>query len=328
MIDPDDELARRLSSLSPARTALDAVPDAAARRLRDEIMAGTPRRRPTRARVLVPAAAALVALVAVTLFVVLPATPIAPAPAAVAITPDPLKFTGSPTLAQVQAEAARLLQTRSGPSAPERTVRTVSWSLAIDADLKRAEVVPQVSTLIWQPDGSGSIRVVAGEPYWPAGADRRGASASPLAPGDVITDMTFDAGQYTTPVAEPPGDSAVDVAAMLRAYGVPEGATGADVVTGIVSALGEWTLTNAQHQQLISMLVNAEGVTSLGNSTDRVGRPVWGLEVTSSIHGTRDTLLISQQTGRIVGYETQAIAGSDLIPRGAIISYRIWDTNK
>lgn len=66
-------------------------------------------------------------------------------------------------------------------------------------------------------------------------------------------------------------------------------------------------------------------MTSLGKSTDRLGRPVWGLQVTSTSNGTRETVLVSQETGRVIGVEAEATAGSDLIPRGGVIHYRMWD---
>lgn len=263
------------------------------------------------------AALAVIAVAAVTFLV--PRTP------ASAVTPVPIVFTGGGTLTEIADAAAEALAESAGPAAPLRSSHTVMWGLAVDADAQRSEIVPQVTTLRWDEDLSGSFLAVAGEAYWPDGSAPAGEGSTSL-PGEVISEMEFAPGEYGTPVVALPGESREDVLALLTAFGLPESPMASDVVQAMTGAFDHWTLTNEQHAELLSILVETGGLTVLGLGTDRAGREVVGVEMKSIFPGVMDVVLISAETGRIVGVESKRVTPDGIVPAGAVISYRMWDT--
>jgi hypothetical protein len=317
----DDELTRRLRASNPARTPVHGRPDEAALVMRDKIM-GVPARSHPRAlpRVMWAAAAAIVVIAVAAVSFLLPHAP------AAAVTPAPIAFMSSETLTEVVGMAQRNLSRTEGPHTPARFARSESWGLSVDVDEQRSEIVPQVMTLEWNPDLSGRMVVVAGEPYWPAGSAPRSASTTTAQPGEVLSQMDFAAGQFGTPVIDPPGASREDMSAMLTAFGMPEAPTSSDVVQAMTGVFEQWTLTNEQHAQLLSILVDTGGITVLGSGTDRAGRAVVGLEMKSIFPGVMDLVLISAETGRIVGVESKRVTPDGIVRAGAVISYRMWGT--
>ncbi|HKP07757.1 MAG TPA: hypothetical protein VJU58_10945 [Microbacterium sp.] len=316
----DDELSRLLRASNPARTLLDARPDAAALAVRDRIMGSAKIARARAMPRLVYAAAAAMVVVAVAALAVF-----LPRGAAVAVTPVSISFTSGGTVSEVLSMAHSKLATSTGPQAPVRGSHTVMWGLSLDADEQRVEIVPQLATLTWNEDLSGAFRAVTGEPYWPAGTAPTDATSA-AKPGDVLSEMSFAAGEYGTPVVEVPGGSRSDVMALLSAFGLPENPTASDVVQALMSAFDHWTLTNEQHAQLLSILVDTGGLTVLGSGEDRAGREVVGVETKSIFPGVKDLVLISAGTGRIVGVESSRVTPDGIVPSGAVISYRLWDT--
>lgn len=319
-VDRDDDLARALAAADPARTPRDARPDAAALAMRDRIMGVAPAVRPrVLPRVLLSAAAAMavIAVAAVTFFV--------PRTAASAVTPVPIVFTGGGTMPEVVRMADAKLAAEPGILVPERSSHTVMWGLAVDADAQRSEIVPQVTTLEWNEDLSGSFLAVVGEPYWPEGTAPTG-DGDTAEPGTVTSEMVFAPGEYGTPVVSLPGGTREDVVALLTAFGLPESPTASEVVQSMTGAFDHWTLTNEQHAQLLAILVDTGGLTVLGTGVDRAGREVVGVEMKSIFPGVRDLVLISTDTGRIVGVESKRVTPDGIVPAGAVISYRLWDT--
>ena len=314
----DETLTRLLVEANPARTPPDAQPDAEIRRIRAQLMAPARVRRRARGARLAWGSA-LVAAAAAVAFVVGVLVPNGPA---VAVTPAPLIFADAGSAAQIVDRAATALSERQGPQTPTRTVETVSWSLAVDVDEQHMAVVPQFSRLTWNEDLSGHLTIIEGKPYWPS--DAPAGSVEAVIGDEVLVDSAFEPGQYTTPVVAPPGDSLEEVTAMLAAFGMPDDPTAGDVMIALYTALDQWTLTDEQQRQLLGYLVSRDGVEAVGSTTDRLGRAVDAIRVVAS-RGVSDTVLISQQTGRIVGIETQQLEGDGIIPAGAVVSYRLWD---
>lgn len=317
----DDALTRLLIDANPARTPRDAELDAAAIRMRERIIRTGPRpqhREPRRtARVAWASALTATAAAGVVVFGL-----VTPAGQAVAVTPEPLTFTVAGSTQQVVERATALLADGSGPADPQRSVESAIWALAVDVDEQQTAVVPQFSSLTWHEDLSGRLVTVAGESYWPGDASDESAEA---VPGDeVLFDLEMAPGEFGTPVVEPPGDSAADVLAMLTAYGMPADPDASQLVDSVVTALDQWTLTDAQHAVLLEMLDAEDGVSVLGESTDRLGRPVYALSVPASADGTDETVLISTESGRIVGVESEQGSADGIIPEGAVVMYDLW----
>lgn len=316
-------LERILTDADPAPTPRDAVPDARALATRDRIIRSHSPRKRRRART-VGWATGLTALAAST---ALAFAVLSPQGAAVAGTPAPLDFSGSNTIAKLVDDASATLTEVPGPVAPMRSVRTASWGFSVDVDEKTTTVVPQLSTLNWEPDGSGRMTIIAGVPYDPSDAVASNA-AEVTSSGEIVTDLVMDPGDFETPWTAVPGETRDDMVAMLRAFGMPEDPTAYDVESAMSWVLDQWTLTDAQHRELLQLLEEAGGADALGNSTDRLGRPVTGLRVQSPDGAVSDLVLVSRDTGRIVGVERTVLIADEVFPAGAIISYQMWDLDE
>lgn len=316
-------LERMLTDADPASTPRDASPDVRALATRDRILRTTraPRRR--RARTLGWAGG----LTAVAASAALAFAVFAPQGAAVAGTPSPLDFSGSSTVAQIVDEAGVALANSTGPSIPSRTVRTASWGFSVEVDTKTTTVVPQLSTLTWEPDGSGRMTIIAGVPYDPEDAAASNG-AEVTSSGEVVTDLIMGEGDFETPWKTVPGETGEDMVAMLRAFGMPEDPTAFEVETAMTTALDQWTLTDAQHEDLLVLLAETGGGEALGTTTDRLGRPVAGIRVLSPDEAVSDLILVSRETGRIVGIERTVLKDDGVFSAGAIISYRMWDLDE
>ncbi|MDQ0725236.1 hypothetical protein [Microbacterium sp. W4I20] len=317
-------LERALIDADPARTPRDAAPDARAMAMRDRIIrtSSAPKRHRRARAVGWTAGITAAAASAVLAFAVL-----VPNSPAIAGSPSPLDFAGSSTIAQIVDEASADLEAVPGPAEPLRFVRTASWGFSVEVGNETTTVVPQLSTLTWEPDGSGHMTIIEGEPYDPADAEASNG-AEVKSSGEVVEDFDITPEQFASPWLTTPGDSAEDVTALLRAFGMPENATAYDVEMAVTAVLGQWTLTNAQHREMLAVLEGAGGGEALGTSTDRLGRPVTGIRIMSPDGAVSDLVLISLDTGRIVGVERTVLKADAVYPAGAIISYTMWDVDE
>lgn len=316
-------LERVLTQADPARTPRDAKPDATAALTRERIIRTAATRRPRRRRAfgwvsaVAMAAAATVVAVAV----------LAPQGAAVAGSPAPLDFSEGAGTTETLSTAQATLVATAGPEVPERVVRSATWGLDINGNTGATTVVPQLNILRWEPDLSGRMISVRGVAYDPTDASANiGAEIS--SSGEVVVDLPMEPGQFTTPVPEVFGDTRDDVEAALTAFGMPSDPAGSDVVAAATSVLEQWTLTNAQESQVLEVLADSDGVEALGTTTDRLGREVAGLRVITPDGAASDVVLLSLDTGRIVGVERTNLIANDLIAGGAIMSYTMWDVDE
>ncbi|MBP3978634.1 hypothetical protein [Microbacterium sp. BLY] len=318
-------LERVLVEADPARTPRDAQPDPRAAAVRDRIVTLTraPQRRRRRARMTGwGAGLTAVAASAAVAFGVL-----VPPGAAVAGTPSPLVFEEAGSLSDTVAAAEADLEVFTPPAEPERTSRTAFWSYNVEVDTAQAEIVPQFATFTWNADLSGEAVAIDGEPYDPTDAVANG-EAEVRSTGEVASHVVLAPGEFDAPVVEAPGDAGADVRALLVAFDMPEDPTAFEVVTAITSVFGQWTLTNAQHAELLALLEDAGGAEALGMSTDRLGRPVAGIRVISADGVVRDDLLVSRDTGRIVGLERTVLKDDGVFPAGAVVDYRMWEVDE
>lgn len=316
----DDELDRLLTAAVPARTPIDAKPDAEAIAMLERIMATDPHPHRRRNRVV----GVLAGLAAAVTAAVIGVNVIVPTGAAVAGSPQPLDFAGASTVAETIGDAQAALASAPGPAEPARLVRSATWSFNIDVDNDTAVVVPQLVTLQWESDQSGRVTVIDGTPYDPSDASAN-VSAEVTSSGRVSMDLKMAPGEFATPVVEPPGSTPEAIRSALVAFGMPAEPTASDVVMAASSLLEQWTLTNEQESQILALLDEADGATALGATTDRLGRDVVGLRVTSADGGASDVVLLSADTGRIVGIERTNIHEDDILPAGAVIGYRLFD---
>lgn len=326
----DEELERLLREADPARTPLTAElsPDQLA--LRDRIMAtpapvATGRLRAHPSFFLLPMAAVMVLALVVVGVLALPGHR-----AEAALTPPPIPLTNSEnmTLEEVVAMATEQLASEAGPATSRRT-KTTGWYIQITelAEGERSVAIsPQVTTTSWEPDGSGTVRMVAGTPFWADGSTAAIPESAAPPPGAELMSSVYAPGEMAVPPVEPAGDTPDAMLAVLRGLGMPEVHDAGDMLDFIGSAMQWWTFDNAQHSALIRLLFEQSNARVLGTGVDRAGREVVGITAESAAHpDIRTTLLISAQTGRIVGTESTRTAPDGDIPEGAVVAYTMWE---
>lgn len=322
----DDELDSLFRAANPARIHDDPSAPARAIAIRESIIRGTfqPRRRRRTRRgwawggmTVAVASIAAVTVVTTSVFGV--------GQSAVALTPPPLEYSHAQPLPVVMALAQAKLDLPDDIAQQPR-VATLGWAWSIDMATEHIEVVPQEVTFDWSPE-TGSISTVrAATPYWVDGDRPKDLAPSPYAPGDVISEVVTSPQDLDIPpgVMTLTGSSRDDLYAALTEFGVSRDSTSGELVLAIGQLLNYWTLTDEQHATLISILVDAGGVTVLGDSTDRLGRDVTGLRTTDDGSDYQNTLLISRDTGRIIGMENELTKPMDFIPAG-VVGYTMWD---
>lgn len=319
----DEGLDRMLRAANPARTPRDASPD---HDLMLRIMSSPRSRRHRMSRLtllVAPVAALLVAVLAIVV-----TNPFEHS-AAAAYGPPPMEWAPTQqTLSDVAATAEDRLSRSSGPTRALRESVATSWSLSVNESGEPDQVTsisPLVTELVWNEDLSGRRVVTAGLAYPVEGGT---VPTDALEEGTVIDDMEFALGEFPAVVPDAGALDAVGFRDLLGAYAPTEqGSTAGDAMLGIADILGEWTLTNEQQGYLLDALLRFKGLTVLGTTTDRLGREVVGLQSEAVFRpGETTTILISADTGRIVGMET-AVVGEDAsapVPVGTVIHYALW----
>lgn len=247
-----------------------------------------------------------------------------------ALTPEPLSFSEPTTGTDEMLERLRNKLRTADADGPLRQAEYTGWYLSLDyedgEEIPEATwIAPQKNTLTWEADLSGTEVVEAAESYWTDPNDVSTPEEAPPA-GTILWQTTFAPGEVHTLVPEPFGESPEDVLAAIRAYGLPEEYTAADLVDALEPLMAVWTLTPAQHSAVLTLIGEAGDVRLLGSTTDRLGRTVIGFGADSTrFSGWRRTLLVEESSGLIVGVEHSRITPQPPLPAGAVASYRLWE---
>lgn len=336
----DDELARMFRALDPVDPA--AGPELEARRERiwsriaERIDAEPHERARSRRRArtwwIVSLPAVAVALVA--LIVVLVVNPFAtPTPAAAEGLP-PLEYAASDLSFPERLDRAREQLAQSpGPAEPVREATVVAWysHTQMDGNDRGTVISPEVVTTTWDETYAMRIHVTAGRPYV-AGDDQPPTRADLPEEGTVLRDDEIPSEMNlmdgTRPIPFLVAGSGVDfyrsyVAESIAMYG--DGG-GAEALRAVADVENHWTLTNGQEADLLTVLEEYDGIELLGVAHDRAGREVFGISARSATGMHDEVLLISTETGRILGSETIYL-GDDPefpIPTGSVMSYQMW----
>ncbi|WP_295791899.1 hypothetical protein [uncultured Microbacterium sp.] len=325
----DDEFARAMRRLDPARTPVDApIPLDAERRVREIVgrprvgrPRATARRRPLLAWT--SAAAAIVVILTIVTGVLW-----MPAPSASALTPTPLVYTSAPAdpAEAIDTARAQLARDDDGVVAERRSL-SLGWYFSASPDGAEATVFRREWVdLRWNEDFSGSIVTTAAEA---TNADGDTVPAGEPTPGTVVAESRYVQNQFRPLSPTPPTPSVDAMRELLRTSVGADGEMSAgDVINGARTLLGEWTLDDAQQSALLQVVAEAPGLRALGTTRDRIGREVIGLGGIPSLQTNADvTLLISADTGRIVGFESALVdANTDLdLPPGSLTEYALWD---
>lgn len=324
----DDSLARLMASIDPAKTPFEAELTSEQRSLLKNITSGkqhvAQHRNGSRRWVGASIASVVITVVVITVFVIT-SNLVHPSQAA-AFSPPPLSYTPTPQNAEQVLETAKSQLLKSpGPRLPVRSSESTGWYIQIDnlADKKtRVAISPQVTNFNWAEDRSGHLIVLAGEPYW-ADSDTGNVPASVAPPaGQVLSDVSFAAGEFDIPTVQTPGTSPQAMMQILVDFGLPRDADTRTIMSNVRSLFSLWTLTNEQHAALLQTILLREDIEVLGITTDRLGHSVIGVAASDSRF--QETMLISTATGRIIGMETRYVTAMEGIPAGTVVEYTIW----
>ena len=334
----DDELERLLRASTPYPPALERGLSLRAQTDLERIMRGPARSRRTRRwawGISVPA----VAVAVVALVVALVVNPLAPPTPAAAQGLPPLTYAQSALGSDEAIDLAQsLLAGSPGAAEPIRESTTVAWysHIQMDGPDRGTVISPEVTTWTWDAEAKTSrIVTTAGEQYQADGTPiPTREDVSP--PGTVLRDDRWgeEAWSYEAPdgtlVPLPialEGSSVEFYREVMREWTGAE-PTGFDVLSGIPQLLAMWTLTNEQHANLLELLRDRDDVEFLGTTTDRAARDVLAFASTNASGLHTLVLLVSADTGRVVGSET-IFLGDDPdipIPTDSVMSYQMWET--
>lgn len=251
-----------------------------------------------------------------------------PAQQAVALTPPPLSYAAASPLDEVMGEAETALRTPPD-TAQVPGVHSVVWGWSAQMDTDEVEIVPQDVTFTWAPGQGSRTTIVAGESYWSENERPDGVGPSPYSPGDLIDEVVTPAEEFTLPAdaLNLTGSSPADLEKALVVFGATPDASSGELFAAVTGLLDYWTLSDEQHATILKLLDDAGGLTVRGETTDRLGRDVIGVQVSQVIPERRETFFISEDTGRIVGMESEIIKPLDGLPLG-VITYAMWDAGR
>lgn len=337
----DDELERMLRSLDPAASIapeeLAASRERVWARIQADVATAKPRRRRAtrRARLWWSISLPAVAMVVAVLVVVLVVNPFAaPAPAAAQGLP-PLTYEASGLALAEQLDRAReQLATTPGPAEPVREATTVAWyaNIMMDGPDRGTVISPEVITITWNEDFDTRIFATAGRAYVIGGDRDQPPTREDLpAEGTVIRDDTLPGSDMVID-GKPlpfllPGSGVDFYRAYLAETVAAYGGGAAEAIDAISEMLTYWTLTNEQEADLLTALEEYDGLQLRGITEDRAGRPVFGISAVSAAGGHEQVLLVSTESGRILGNETIYLDDDPAVPlpTGSVMSYQMWD---
>lgn len=254
-------------------------------------------------------------------------------PPAFAVTPAPLDYQeDGRKVDDIVKNAILSLQNQSGPETAERRSRYVGWFAQVNMDAPPSEpvlITPEQVSLAWKEDLSAEQIVTAGTPYWAGSAGEEPLNGEETPPGTVLSKTSFAPGEFAVPSVTIPGSDKASVQALLVSLGFDSSRGGAgDLMESIDSAMSLWTLTNEQHARLLEMLLASGDLTVIGTATDRADRPVVGIRAEPrAFPGTARTILISAETGRIVGIETTRTTAEPPFSAGDVVAYKLWEVS-
>ncbi|QTV79159.1 hypothetical protein [Microbacterium sp. NIBRBAC000506063] len=224
-------------------------------------------------------------------------------------------------------DALRSLERSDGLDEPQRESHSIGWYFHVDVEGERASrtaISPEEVHFTWNEDLSARIRVVAGTP---SRADDPALALPSDAPraGEVLRDEVFAPGEYDPLLPDPPGRTPAELEEFLQPIALGGLSSGFALFDAIDTAFQAWSLTNEQQGSLLELIDDASGVTVLGAGLDRAGRPVIGLSTTHPDVAQERHILVSQETGRIIGFEIYMVEGDDYFPGNAVISYTLYE---
>ncbi|MES4890091.1 CU044_5270 family protein [Streptomyces sp. NPDC096012] len=202
-----------------------------------------------------------------------------------------------------------------------------SWSMGM-SDQAPPITLPQETIVRWKPDGSHTELVVATDPRHPGRPVLSDGGEHPrlVADGHVISRQTYPPSWSDAPPEAPPPHDAERLRGYLReAERVHGRMTTGQLLDGVDSLLGHWTLGAPETKALARLLASAPGLRPVGRVTDRLGRTGQAY-VHDDPSGARRMLIMDASTGAVLGLETTATKADPRfrLKAGDVMSYVAW----
>lgn len=334
-----DELGKRIQEASPyaARTlppSGEALLTALRSRrtdVRSEAARGSARKSWRRRPLLLSASAAMgFALVLTFVLVSILGRP----QAVIAATPEPLMVQSSETTVGALREDLNMSENASA-SASHLGAEYDGWYLQLDENHTHDFVQPQVVHSILQADGSVVTQIRSGDAFTADGKIITDVPVAAEARGALLSEVRWEHREFVGAFTQTPPNDTAGMRAYLeadlrqRSAGSAPELLAADYADAATSLLETWTLSPQAQRALVQVILNAPGVTALGTTIDRAGRPGTVLAFDPGALAASDSalrLVIDTSQWRIIGAET--ITTVDIpehsIPAHAVTSYTIW----
>lgn len=201
-----------------------------------------------------------------------------------------------------------------------------SWSVGMSED-KPPITLPVERVVRWNADDSHTELVVATDPRHPGRPVlSEGDGGSRLVDdGHVISEQTFPPNWSDAPPQSPPPHDASRLRAYLReAQHIGTPLTTRELLDATGVLLNNWTLGARENAALARLLADAEGLRSVGQVTDRLGR--LGQAYVYDGTGYRQMLIMDPVTGAVLGLESTATADEPEwgVEAGDVMDYNAW----
>jgi hypothetical protein len=310
----------------------DAMENLVIAQMRDDLRAERRRRRfvvPTWS-ILTTAAAAIVAVIAITVSMLATPTP------TYAATPPMLQISAADQselgdAAHLLTDLAEQLRTSDAPDpAPPGTTQRIdvqTWGLVTSVGAEGEAVpppyvAPENMTFTRAPDGAFSQVVVAGTPYDTQGKPVDDPNSTP--PGTELWRTDEAAGEHTFLFPDPIPDDPDELRDLMRGIGFADESSPNEWLSLVNALLLERVLRPDEEAAVLEVLSGLD-LDLAGTTTDRLGREAYVFETPPSDVDLVDRILVSP-SGHILAMETVWV-GHDRtdIPSPSVVSYYAWE---
>jgi len=310
----------------------DAMENLVIAQMREDLRASRRRRRfglPTWS-ILTTAAAAIVAVVAITVSMLAMPTPsYAATPPMLQITPADQAELGD--AAELLTDLAQQLRASDDPDptppGQPQVIALQTWGLVTTVGADGEEVpppyvAPENLTLTRYPDDAWSQVAVAGTPYDTQGEPVDDPKATP--PGTELYRFDEDAGQHVYLFPEPIPESADELRQAMLDVGFEDESSSLEWLSLTTGLLMERVLEPKQEAALLEVLAGLD-LELAGTTTDRLGREAYVFETPPSDTGFVGRILVDP-SGHVLATETVWV-GHDRtdIPSPSVQSYFAWE---
>ncbi|BCL25876.1 CU044_5270 family protein [Streptomyces aurantiacus] len=201
-----------------------------------------------------------------------------------------------------------------------------SWSMGMSDD-KPPITLPVERAVRWNADDSHTELVVATDPRHPGRPVLSEGDDGPrlVDDGHVISEQTYPPSWSDAPPQSPPPRDAGRLRAYLReAQHTDTPLTTPELLDATGELLNTWTLGARENAALARLLADAEGLRSVGQVTDRLGR--LGQAYVYEGTGYRRMLIMDPATGAVLGLESTATADDPEwgVEAGDVMDYNAW----